>query len=185
MRSSRIRTCLIAGILVLATFTAQAGYAKEKEAGKSKNLGTKIPVKLIACGADASTATFSVVGTVRLLYVNTPEAQYEVEAYGKEAATYTCSLLKKAKKIEVQFDGPKNKRMDANSRHMTWIFVDGKLLQLLLIQKGYVDKFFDYGDYAYEDSLSAALAIAKKNKIGVWSKKPLKLPTPKPNKYDR
>jgi micrococcal nuclease len=175
---------VLAGVLLLASLTSQTGFAKEKESDKN-TLGTKIPVKLIACGADASTAIFSMVGPTRLIYVNTPEAQYEVEAYGKQAATYTCSILTSAKKIEVQFDGPKNKRIDANNRHLAWIFVDGKLLQLLLVQKGYVDKFFDYGDYAYEDSLANAMEDAKRKKIGVWAKKPLKLPTPKPKENER
>ena len=66
-----------------------------------------------------------------------------------------------------------------------WVFVDGKLLQLLLTQKGYVDKFFDYGDYAYEDSLAVALESAKKKKIGVWAKKTLNIPTTKPKKNNR
>lgn len=186
MKSNRIRIGLIVSILLLSSLTAQTGFAKEKENEKeNKNLGTKIPVKLVACGIDASTATFTMVGPIRLIYVNTPETQYEVEAYGKEAAAYSCSLLKSAKKIEVQFDGPKNKRIDSNNRHLAWVFIDGKLLQLLLVQKGYVDKFFDYGDYAYESSLSEAMEAVKKKKIGVWAKKPLKIPTPKPKKNGR
>lgn len=180
MKVNRIRFILLSGILVFATLSSQTGFAKVKGNEKNKNLGTKVPVKLVSCGVDASTATFTIVGPTRLVYVNTPEAQYEVEAYGKEAASYTCGLLKTAKKIEVQFDGPKNKRIDATKRHLAWVFVDGKLLQLLLVQKGYVDKFYDYGDYAYEDDLDRAYETAKKKKIGVWSKKPLKIPTPKP-----
>ena len=102
------------------------------------------------------------------MYVDTPESTNQIEPYGKTASAYTCKLLKNAKKIELQYDGPKKDKYD---RTLAWVWVDGKLLQKLLIQKGYVEKFYDYGTYSYESELVKLQNKAKKNKVGLWSGK--------------
>jgi micrococcal nuclease len=81
---------------------------------------------------------------------------------------YTCSKLKSAKKIQLQYDGAKK---DKYNRTLAWVWVDGKLLQKLLVQKGYVEKFYDYGNYSYESELVKLQKKAQKDKVGLWSKK--------------
>ena len=129
--------------------------------------GKKFTVKLSKC-IDGDTASFTKVGKTRFLYVDTPESTNQIEAYGKEASNYTCKLLKNAKKVELQYDGPKK---DKYNRTLAWVWVDGKLLQKLLIQKGYVEKFYDYGTYSYEKELVILQNKAKKAKVGLWSGK--------------
>lgn len=126
----------------------------------------KFTVKLIKC-IDGDTAKFTEVGTTRFLYIDTPESTTTVEPYGKEASAYTCNLLKNSKVIQLQYDGPKKDKYD---RTLAWVWVDSKLIQKEIIKKGYVEKFYDYGDYLYESELKSIQAIAQKQNVGIWSK---------------
>jgi len=61
-------------------------------------LNKKYTIKFNQC-TDGDTANFTLDGKVykvRFLYIDTPESTIEKEKYGKEAANYTCSKLKKA-----------------------------------------------------------------------------------------
>lgn len=117
---------------------------------------------------DGDTAHFKKAGYSRFLYVDTPESTKKIEPYGKTASQYTCTKLKKAKKIQLQYDGA---RKDKYGRTLVWVWVDGQLLQELLVKKGYVKKFYDYGTYSYESKLVHLQAIVKKKKKGLWSGK--------------
>ncbi|MFJ8245157.1 thermonuclease family protein [Peribacillus asahii] len=147
-------------IAVLSFFSFLTVESAEAKAGK------KFTVSLQKC-TDGDTAQFSKVGKTRFLYIDTPESTNKVESYGKTAAKYTCDKLKKAKKIELQYDGTKK---DKYGRTLAWVWVDGKLLQKELIKKGYVKKFYDYGTYSYEKELIQLQKEAQKKKVGYWSK---------------
>lgn len=136
--------------------------------------GRKFPVKLMKC-VDGDTAYFTKVGITRFLYIDTPESTNEIEPYGVEAAEYTCGLLSTAKRIELQFDGPLKDKYD---RTLAWVWVNGVLLQKQLISMGYVEKFYDYGDYSYEKELLKLLSQAQQKKIGIWSTASAQTPTP-------
>lgn len=142
--------------------------------------GQKFTVKLQKC-IDGDTANFSKIGKARFLYIDTPESTNRIQPYGKTASNYTCTSLKHAKKIQVQYDGPKK---DKYGRTLVWVWVDGKLLQKKLIDKGYVKGFYDYGTYSYEKTLRNAQVNAKKKRVGIWSnpKKNLASSVAKPSK---
>lgn len=130
----------------------------------------KVQVSLSKC-VDGDTAWFIKDGEeikTRFLAIDTPESTTKVEEYGKEASDYTCSLLKGATKIEIEYDSNSDKT-DKYNRHLVWVFVDGDLLQEKIIQKGYAEVAYLYGDYKYTNKLEEALEVAKKNKVGMWS----------------
>lgn len=130
----------------------------------------KFEVNLSKC-VDGDTAWFindNKEIKTRFLAIDTPESTTKVEEYGKEASDYTCSLLKGATKIEIEYDFNSNKT-DKYNRHLVWVFVDGDLLQEKIIQKGYAEVAYLYGDYKYTNKLEEALEVAKKNKVGMWS----------------
>lgn len=110
------------------------------------------------------------VKTVRLLAVDTPESVHpkkEVEYYGKEASDYTCNVLKKANKIELEFDENSDK-LDKYDRLLVWVFIDDKLLQESLIEGGYAKVAYLYGNYKYTTKLQELQEIASNKNIGVW-----------------
>ena len=129
-------------------------------------------VKLDRC-IDGDTARFFIDGkstSVRFLAIDTPETKHPTkgeEPFGKEASTYTCNALKKAKKIELEYDKNSDKT-DKYNRHLAWIFIDGDLLQSQLIEKGLAKTAYLYGDYKYTKDLQKLEKQAQKDKVGMW-----------------
>lgn len=137
------------------------------------NASEKIKVTLDRC-VDGDTAVFKVKKEskkTRFLGVNTPESVKEnspVEPYGKQASNYTCNKLKKAKKIEIEYDSKSNKE-DNYGRLLVWVFVDDKLLQKDLVRLGYAEVKYVYNDYLYVDELKKEEQKAKDKKLRIWS----------------
>ncbi len=109
--------------------------------------------------------------TVRLLAIDTPESvkpDTAIEYYGKEAGEYTCNKIKKAKKIELEYD-EKSDKVDRYDRILAWVFVDGKLLQTDLVANGYAEVAYLYNDYKYTDILKEKQELASAKNIGIWN----------------
>ncbi len=125
-------------------------------------------------GVDGDTAKFKMNGeeiTVRFLAVDTPESVHptkEVQAFGIEASDFTKEKLKNAKKIELEFDNNSDKT-DKYDRYLAWIWVDGELLQDLLIKEGLAKVAYLYADYKYTSVLQESEKIAKEEQKGIWS----------------
>lgn len=111
------------------------------------------------------------IRTVRMLAVDTPESVHPtkgVEYYGKEASNFTCETFTNAKKIEIEYDNNSDKE-DKYDRLLVWIFVDDKLFQDMLIQGGYAEVAYLYGDYKYTSLLQDHQAVVETKKIGIWN----------------
>lgn len=136
----------------------------------------KISVTLSKC-VDGDTAKFNLneeVISARFLAIDTPETKHPTkgeEPWGKEASNFTCETLTKAKIIELEYDSGSDK-LDKYNRHLVWVWTDGSLLQDLIIQKGYAEVAYLYGDYKYTSLLQDHEAIAKANRLGIWGEEP-------------
>ena len=109
--------------------------------------------------------------TVRFLAIDTPETSHPTkkeEPYGKEAKKFTCEYLKKAKKVELEFDKNSDKK-DKYDRYLAWVFVDNYLLQSLIVENGFAEVTYLYGDYKYTPILQDKENLAKINKKGIYS----------------
>lgn len=130
----------------------------------------KIEVTLKKC-VDGDTAYFNLNEKeikTRFLAIDTPESTKEIEPHGKQASTFTCNKLKKAKKIEIEYD-PKSDKKDKYDRDLVWVFVDGYLLQDLIIKEGLGEVAYLYNEYKYVDILKEHQEIAKVSKLNMWS----------------
>ena len=122
---------------------------------------------------DGDTAIFNVNGdklTVRFLAIDTPETVHQskpVEPFGKEASDYTCSRIKNAKIIELEYDDGSSK-LDKYNRGLAWIWVDDDLLQKELIERGLAKVAYLYGKYHHTETLKNSESVAKADKIGLW-----------------
>lgn len=128
-----------------------------------------ITVTLNKC-VDGDTAWFNYkddVIKVRFLAINTMEIKSD-NKYAEIAKEYTCNALTNAKEIQLEFD-PKSDEKDKYERYLTWVFVDNNLLQNNLIEKGYAEVKYIYGDYKYVEELKEKEENAKENKLGIWS----------------
>lgn len=133
----------------------------------------KVDVKFSSC-IDGDTAKFVIDGnikTVRFLSINTPEIDHSgnnSEAFGEEASKYTCEALTNASIIELQYD-PKSDKTDKYDRILAWVFIDGKLLQEMLICEGLAEVKYVYDDYLYSTELQLLEEEAKNNNVGMWN----------------
>lgn len=128
-----------------------------------------ITVTLKKC-IDGDTATFDYNNEdykVRFLAVNTMELKSN-NKYATIALDFTCDELKNAKEIKLEFDKGSDE-LDKYNRYLAWVFVDDVLLQEKLVEKGYAEIKYIYGDYKYTDYLKEKEKIAKDKKIGIWS----------------
>ena len=108
--------------------------------------------------------------TVRFLAVDTPETKHPTkgeEPFGQEASNYTCNALKTANTIELEYDEESDKQ-DKYGRYLAWVWIDNKLLQDNLIQKGLAEVAYLYGDYKYTSLLQDHQVTAETNKVGKW-----------------
>ena len=108
---------------------------------------------------------------IRFLAIDTPESVHPTkkeEPYGKEASNFTCNALKKANKIEIEYDKNSDK-LDKYNRHLVWVFVDDELLQEKLIENGLAKVDYLYGDYKYTNRLERKEITAKTKRIGIWN----------------
>jgi micrococcal nuclease len=143
--------------------------AAKSDSSATLQLGKKYAATLVKC-IDGDTAKFMVNGreyTTRFLFIDTPESTIEVEPYGKEASQFTCSRLKQGN-ITLETDG--STLFDKYHRLLAWVWVGNKLLQEEVSKAGLVEDFYDYGDYKYEGRVRAAMAEAKRNGAGMYSR---------------
>ena len=123
---------------------------------------------------DGDTAKFIMNGeeiTVRFLGIDTPETvkpNTPVQPYGPEASNFTKNKLTNASKIELEFDENSDKK-DKYDRYLAWVWVDGELLQNLIIKKGLAQTYMLQNNYMYAGLLQTSEYEAKNSKIGIWS----------------
>jgi micrococcal nuclease len=70
----------------------------------------------------------------RFLGIDTPESTLQKEPWGKSASMFTADKLSKAGVIVLETEGA---RKDTYDRYLAWIWIDGKLLNLELLQNAY------------------------------------------------
>ena len=121
------------------------------------NASERMEVTLKKC-VDGDTAWFILNGEeikIRFLAIDTPESTTKVEEYGKEASEYVCNLLTVSEKIEIKYD-TNSDTTDKYDRHLVWVFVNDELLQEKIIENGFAEVAYLYGDYEYTGDLEKA-----------------------------
>ena len=128
--------------------------------------------------ADGDTAYFKINGiieTVRFMVVDTPKHivqagdDTQIEPFGPEATNYSFSLLSNAKVIYLESDSGNNLRDDTLSKRLlAWIWVDGKLLNYLLVRNGYAYNHYIITEkMKYLDFMRKAEDAARNEKLNI------------------
>ncbi|MDR6998321.1 thermonuclease family protein [Neobacillus niacini] len=108
---------------------------------------------------------------VRMLCVDTPETHHPrlgVQPFGPEASAYTQKILTVGKKVQIE-TGIGNGR-DKYGRLLAYIYVDGKMFNEMLLEKGLARVAYIYApNTKYVDQFYAIQKEAQKKKIGIWS----------------
>lgn len=95
-------------------------------------------VELLAC-RDGDTADFTTGGEdfrVRFLGVDTPESGHVYEPWGPAASAYACEVMQDAEQIVLERDEAAGNR-GTYGRELAYVWVDGRLLNLELIELAY------------------------------------------------
>ncbi len=95
---------------------------------------------------------------VRFLGVDTPESTKEHEPWGKAASSFTSSILTKAKEIVLYQEEQKT---DAYGRHLAFVFADGVLVNLYLVQEAYSNSTLSSKSKYFEIFTKASIEVSK------------------------
>ena len=122
---------------------------------------------------DGDTADFILSGKqykTRFLAIDTPEKHEdyrEKEPWGEASSKLTYKLLNNAKQIILQSD-PDSDELDKYGRLLAWIWVDGKLLNYMLVDASLAKVAYLYGDYIYTDDLIKTQDIRQSEGKKIW-----------------
>lgn len=134
---------------------------------------TKYPVKFLRkADGDTIVVLFNKQElTIRYLNVDTPETvkpNTPPQPFGKEASAANEGLLKRAKKVEIEFDVGEKK--DKYNRALAYVYADGKLVQEVLLKQGLAQiKYVKEPNTRHLATLKKAESQAKANKRNIWS----------------
>lgn len=156
---------IILGILFLVFFMIFfiTLYSIRIEDSEHKEIST---VTLSKC-IDGDTSEFSINNNTkkyRFLGIDAPEIDTEL---GEFVSEYTCNILNSAREIKIEYDNYGNK-IDKYNRELVWVYVDGNLLQNILLEEGYAKVKYIYANYDYLNSLYKSEDIAQSKRIGLW-----------------
>ncbi|MFE3973786.1 MULTISPECIES: thermonuclease family protein [unclassified Peribacillus] len=108
--------------------------------------------------------------TVRLLLVDTPETVHPskpVQPFGPEASKFTKDLMPAGSKVEVETGIGER---DKYGRLLAYFYVDGKMVNKLLLEKGLARVAYVYApNTKYLDEFEDIQKQAQKDEIGIWS----------------
>ena len=144
--------------LVVLIASTNAEEIINQEQGKKE-------VNLVKC-LSSTTSWYSIDGSisrVRLLAYDPEDG-----ILNQEIDDYACSLLTNAQKIEIEYDS-KVLNKDKYNRDLAWVYIDGKLLQEILLEKGYGQVNYVTSNYKYLEDLCEVEKRALTNQLGIWN----------------
>ncbi len=95
---------------------------------------------------------------VRFLGVDTPESTREHEPWGKAASNFTANILKNAEEIVVYQEEQKT---DAYGRTLAFVFADGILVNLYLVQEAYSNSTLGSKSKYFDVFTRASIEVSK------------------------
>lgn len=105
---------------------------------------------------------------VRLVLVDTPETKHPtkpVQPFGPEASAFTKEMLA-GKNVQVELDVQER---DQYGRILAYVYIDGKMFNELLLEKGLARVAVFPPNTRYVDEFYAIQKKAQEAKLGIWS----------------
>jgi micrococcal nuclease len=115
---------------------------------------------------DGDTLWLSGIGKVRLIGVDTPEVYGGVECYGRQASAFVRRLLPLGTRVTYSLDVEPR---DRYGRALAYVYLgDGRLLNLLLVRRGYAQPLTVPPNDRLADRFVAAARRARAHGAGLW-----------------
>jgi micrococcal nuclease len=116
---------------------------------------------------DGDTLWLSGIGKVRLIGVDTPEVYGEVECYGREASAFVRRLLPVGARVRYSLGVEER---DRYGRALAYVYTgDGRLLNLLLVQRGFAQPLTIPPNDRFAARFVAAARRARARRVGLWA----------------
>ena len=159
------------GLALLAGCGADtgAGRGSGEEPGVGDDAGGLVPVVRVVDGDTLWVRRDGADEKVRLIGIDTPEVDWyggEAECFGDEAGRSAMRLLEGAS-VRLELDRDPT---DPYDRTLAYVYLeDGRMVNLLLVRRGFaVVTIYEPND-RYEDRLRAAERAAQDDGAGLWS----------------
>ncbi|WP_225986131.1 thermonuclease family protein [Psychrobacillus glaciei] len=143
----------------------------EKKDELNSSISTVLTSAVVTRVVDGDTIKVKVNGkeeTVRMILVDTPETKHPklgVQPFGPEASSFTKNALT-GEEIELEKDISER---DRYGRLLRYVWIDGKLFNETLIEKGLARVAVFQPDVKYIDQFRELQQKAQKQGIGIWS----------------
>ena len=166
-RCRRAPIALAATLALLALLGTTAGCAssgKPADSGSGSATGTVVSV------TDGDTLRLIVDDTelrVRLIGIDTPEVYPDLECYGAEAEAALADLAAPGNTVGIVYDRDPRDQYD---RELLYLFtVDGRLINLELVARGYAKAVLFEPNDRYWNELRDAEQSAREAQRGLWA----------------
>jgi micrococcal nuclease len=128
LRTARCRRALL--LLVLASFAGCDSVVDQSAQTPRERIAARVTKH-----TDGDTLWLSGIGKVRLIGVDTPEVYGDDECYGREASDFVERLVPLGAAVSYRLGIDER---DRYGRALAYLYLDdGRLLNLLLVQRGY------------------------------------------------
>lgn len=107
---------------------------------------------------DPHSETMTQSFSVRFLGIDTPESTRIIEPWGKAAAEFTRNRLNNAETIVLEAEGSRN---DTYGRYLAFVWVDGVLLNLELVQEAYCTSMLSADSKYFQVMIDTAMQVKK------------------------
>jgi len=104
--------------------------------------------------------------SVRYLGIDTPESTGQLDPWGPAASDFVCDKLSNAETIVVELDDYAG-RYDNNGRTLGYVWYDGRLLNLEIIEQAY-SSAVGVGGLKYGDEMNQASSYARQTDRRIW-----------------
>jgi micrococcal nuclease len=116
---------------------------------------------------DGDTLWLSGIGKVRLIGVDTPEVFSGVECYGRRAAAFVQRVLPLESEVRYRLGAEER---DRYGRALAYVWLDdGRLLNRLLLARGFAQTLTIRPNVEYARDFAAAARGARGRGLGLWA----------------
>ena len=131
----------------------------------SSEAGETTPAR-VTKHADGDTLWLSGIGKVRLIGMDTPEVYGEVECFGREASAFVERTVPLGAEVRYRLGVEER---DRYGRALAYVWLrDGRLLNRLLVARGYAQPLTIPPNVEYEDVFVRAADRAREAGRGLW-----------------
>lgn len=150
-------------VLVALLLLSAAGCGEDERLGPPSFSGGYARVTKVT---DGDTIHLRDLGSVRLIGIDTPEVYGEAECFGRQASEFAKRLLPLGTRVRYRVGVEER---DRYGRLLAYVWLpDGRMLNRVMIDKGYAQPLTIPPNVAFADVFRAGARAARQAGLGLW-----------------